>query len=544
MNKEVIYIDVDDDITAIVGKVKATDAKVIALVPPKRIGVLQSAVNLRILQRVAKVAGKHVVLITNDQALTMLAGGADIPVAKNLQSKPEKVDVPALKVDGEDDIIDGAALPVDEYAHPGKKRRQAGKDAAVAAIAAKEASPSGDKKAASAKKASPKVPNFNKFRKKLFIGTGAFAALIIFLVWALKFAPHATVVVTAKTSAESVATTITLAQNEPTQADKSIVRAVTVEDKKETAIEFAATGKREEGEKASGTLTLSSTSPASIKVPVGTGFSNGNCTFTTTTAVEVPGVSVGGWTGGGFGFVAGKVDVAVKATQIGEECNLSPRAYDATLKGVKAVGSVMKGGSKREVTFVTQADVQKATEKIAENDVAGQKNTLRQKLGNNVKVIEDSFTVTDSKVEPTPQVGKEAADGKAKLVTSVSYSMSGVASDELQKFLDQALVAKFSKETDRRVYDSGLKQATVSEFKRDGDTMTARVTAKGQVGPKVTDEDIIRRVKGKRFGEIQADLKSIEGVSDVEVKLSPFWVTTVPKDDRRVAIQFNVNQSN
>lgn len=173
----------------------------------------------------------------------------------------------------------------------------------------------------------------------------------------------------------------------------------------------------------------------------------------------------------------------------------------------------------------------------------GKKNALRQKLGNNIKAIEDSFAVIESKVEPTPQVGKEAADGKAKLVASVRYSMSGIASDELEKFLDQALVAKFSKETDRRVYDSGVKQANVGEFKRDGNTMTARITAKGQVGPKVTDEEIIRRVKGKRFGEIQADLKSIEGVNDVEVKLSPFWVTTVPKDDRRVTIQFNVNQS-
>jgi hypothetical protein len=54
MNKDVIYIDVEDDITAIIGKVKGAKEKIVALVPPKRIGVLQSAVNLRLIARAAK----------------------------------------------------------------------------------------------------------------------------------------------------------------------------------------------------------------------------------------------------------------------------------------------------------------------------------------------------------------------------------------------------------------------------------------------------------------------------------------------------------
>ena len=56
MNKDVIYIDVEDDITAIIGKVKTAKEKIVALVPPKRVGVLQSAVNLRLLGRAAEQA--------------------------------------------------------------------------------------------------------------------------------------------------------------------------------------------------------------------------------------------------------------------------------------------------------------------------------------------------------------------------------------------------------------------------------------------------------------------------------------------------------
>ena len=40
MNKDVIYIDVDDDVTAIIGKIKKAKEKIVALVPPKRAGAL------------------------------------------------------------------------------------------------------------------------------------------------------------------------------------------------------------------------------------------------------------------------------------------------------------------------------------------------------------------------------------------------------------------------------------------------------------------------------------------------------------------------
>lgn len=133
MNKDVIYIDVDDDITAISSKMRDSKEKIVALVPPKRTGVLQSVVNLRILQRVAKKAEKRLVLITNDATLLPLAAGAGIPVAKNLQSRPEVPDVPALKVDEDDDIIDGSELSVGEHADSADTKKKSA-DSAVAAV--------------------------------------------------------------------------------------------------------------------------------------------------------------------------------------------------------------------------------------------------------------------------------------------------------------------------------------------------------------------------------------------------------------------------
>ena len=85
MNKDVIHIDTEDDITSIIGKIKSSKERIIALVPPRRIGVLQSAVNIRLLARAAKSADKRVVIITSDNVLAGLAATADIPVAKTWQ---------------------------------------------------------------------------------------------------------------------------------------------------------------------------------------------------------------------------------------------------------------------------------------------------------------------------------------------------------------------------------------------------------------------------------------------------------------------------
>ena len=109
--RDLIYIDTDDDVTSIVGRIKASEEVVVALVPPKRIGVLQSVVNLRLLQRAAKNAHKRLAIVTTDPALMNLASGLAIPVAKNINAQAK-----VLEVSDDDDIsdvIDGNDIAVD-----------------------------------------------------------------------------------------------------------------------------------------------------------------------------------------------------------------------------------------------------------------------------------------------------------------------------------------------------------------------------------------------------------------------------------------------
>ena len=49
MNKDVIYIEPEDDITDIITKIENSKEKIVALVPPKKAGVFRSAVNIKLM---------------------------------------------------------------------------------------------------------------------------------------------------------------------------------------------------------------------------------------------------------------------------------------------------------------------------------------------------------------------------------------------------------------------------------------------------------------------------------------------------------------
>ncbi|MDN5835686.1 MAG: hypothetical protein L0H36_03555, partial [bacterium] len=230
MQKDTIYIDVEDDITAIIGKVKEAKHSIVALVPPKRVGVLQSAVNMRLLLRTAKQADKKLVLITNNDALVALASAASIPVAKSLQSKPELVKQIDEPEDDDDDIIDGNKLPVGEHASAASSVGEAAAiDKAINAIEVSgvdpEYAPAATAKKAKKTKGTPKLPNFNNFRKRLVLIIIAAILLIGFLIWAIFFAPHATITITAKTRTEQYSSQVKLGdQTSPAKATIATVK--------------------------------------------------------------------------------------------------------------------------------------------------------------------------------------------------------------------------------------------------------------------------------------------------------------------------------
>src|ERR1019366_8396529 len=143
--KDVIYVDIEDEITGIIEKVRVAKHQIVALVLPKRSTVLQSVVNMKLLKRTADSHKKHMVLITGDEGLYPLAGSVGMYVAKSLQSKPEVPSAPitfdkkaddaeeaiSMEDEQEDDKPLDKTKPVGELATPSALVTAADEDMAI-----------------------------------------------------------------------------------------------------------------------------------------------------------------------------------------------------------------------------------------------------------------------------------------------------------------------------------------------------------------------------------------------------------------------------
>ena len=543
MNKDVIYIDVEDDITTIIGKVKQSAEKIVALVPPKRIGVLQSAVNLRLLQRTATQGGKHLVLISTNQALLALAAAAKIPVAKNLQSKPELGAVSADEPDDTEDMIDGSQLPVGELARTADKGSFTSMSPAVDEAVRENAAevPAGPARPRPARAAMAsrgiKVPNFDQFRKKLvLIGAGG-ALLVAFLVWAVFFAPHATVVIAARTTDTPVNARVTLDPNATTSLQSGVLKSSIKQTKKEQTVDFTATGKKDVGSKATGSMKLTRTSPSAtpLTVPAGTQFTASGLTFVSTQSATLTSQLTSS------GFDPGSATVPVQATDIGDNYNLSARGYTSSASGVSATGTDMAGGSRKTITVVSSEDIKAATEKFAEQKTDDIKKSLAKQFDGTYVVVDQSFKIDQAAPVSAPALDQESTDGKAKLTSSITYSLSAVPKAEIKQYLDEYFAAQLKGKDDQRVYDNGTDAAKFDNITPgENSQFSANLIVNAKLGPKINDDEVKKASAGKRYGEIQASLESIQGVDSVDVKFSPFWVTAAPNDTKRISVEFKL----
>ncbi len=554
--KDTIYIDVEDDITAIIGKIKGSKEKIIALVPPKRVGVLQSAVNLRLLARTATNEKKRLVVISGNSALGSLAGSAGIPVAKTLQSKPELIKPDESDEDGED-VIDGGDVSIGEHAGVKDDELDNEPDAKLSKIDdididGNKTSVKKPARGEKDKKPRVKVPDFGMFRKRLTLMISAGVLLVGFFVWAIWFAPHAEVVVTARTSDIDIQTPITVGEKVELDTETKNIPTIVESKTQQDTIEFTPTGEKEVGEKAKGTVKFyncSQSNPNPVTVPAGTHISSGGLDYITQSTVTVPGPTIGlSSVCGGTPNPGVSADVQIEAEEIGSSYDVSDdTSFSVSINGslVAVSSSDISGGSKRDITVVSIEDVQRAREELTEDKSDEIKADLMEEFGDKIIVIEESFRVAVGEQKIEPKIGEEAT-GEATITVEMVYSLSGIAQTMLDDFLEAAIAEQLGGLDGKRIYDTGATSAEFSEFEvsKDKKTATVNLSVTGKVGPKIEDNKIRDIVKGKRYGEIEQELKSIDGVSDVEVNLSPFWVFTVPDDNNKITVKFELENNN
>ena len=568
MNKDTFYIEPEDDITDIINHIKASKQKIIALVPPKKLNVLRSSINLKLIARTAKMHDKAIVVVTTDPTLMKMAALSSLPFAKNLSSRPTlpsefneadlEYPVKAKKASPSDEIeINEKATPdssvsrvrtTNEPAASHTNNSNLVKNSTMNLDSEEVAKNSDEEDSDNQPK---KILTLDSLKNRIIIGVVAAVLLIGSFVWAFILAPAAKISVKIKTIAENFSENVSFvtdAKQAVSKDGKFFLETASLE--KNSEVEFEATGEKNVGDKATGelrliaifdmsTTTATASRPDVATVPQGSAFAYRNLNFLTNQEVKIS------WDGSisncDAGRHNGKCQVAktVKATAIegGVKYNIEAvsSGWQSSVAGVEGyANSAFKGGTDKIQKIVTASDITKAKEKLTEAD--GVKEELFEKVPSDDIKIEDSYKKVTADPTSSPAVDQPTENGKAKLTAKTTYSVNYVDKAAVEEYVKSVVSTRLG--GDQKIYETG--NIFIEKFQNNNNSVTAKIKATLKTGPEVTEQSVLEKSLGKKVGEVTTLIKSINGVSDVEVNTSFPWVRQIPNDANKVSIKITV----
>lgn len=516
----IIYLEHDAEITEAIEKLKKSTGDELRIVVPTRSPLLQSVVNLKLLKKAAKDSKKDLVLVTADKAATALAGKVGLSVAKNVKAEahvpdgePEPIRAisplaAAADSDKADELED---LPVQRYDEPLSKKK--------AKKSKKDSSGRG------------KIPNYQRFQ--LAIWGGAAFIILLLMGWLLSaFVQTATVRVTASAERNDVNTTFVLSST----AASGEVQAKSLEVTKDLTQTVQATGEKDAGTPASGTLTIKNcedTDPHAL--PAGSKLTNAGKAFTTTSAVTIPEAS---FSGGGAVCKSSTVQVGVTAAENGAEYNFSSATFALAGFSSRVTGTgTTSGGVSKKITVLSQADVDGALKPLVENIQNAVLVELKDKATDDYKVFDDTIksAVTSQAVAPT--VGAEAST--ATLTVKAKYTVLAAPRTSLEQVVKDALKDRLT--TGVQVLDAGLDQGTfkVGTPTKTGFNYSLKTTA--FTGLPIDTDQLKKDVAGKSKKDVSDIAKKYPNVTGATVDSWPL-IPNMPMSSGNITVKLTVTK--
>ncbi len=547
--KDTIYIDIDDEITSIIDKVDSAKHKIVALVLPKRATVLQSVVNMKLLKRTADEQTKKVVLITSEPSLLPLAGGVGLYVAKTLQSKPA-IPSPPQETEAAEALIDDGTEPepdLDKNAPVGELAGLPAEDRASKLAGAEETididnleDEASVKKAKKNRASKIKIPNFDKFRVRLFLIGGGLILLIIFWFLATHVWPKAKI--TIKTNSVALNSNISFTADTAAKSldpTNNIVPATVKDVKENDSQKVSATGQKNIGNPATGTLSMTTTtdcaSPVS-PVPAGVTVSANNSSFTTS---DIANFNPTGIQSGKCIWTSNSVGVTSQGG--GAKYNLSAQDYAVSgYPGVTGQGSQMAGGTDNNVTVVSQSDIDSAKQKITDNNAKAKDALTQQFKGSNLFALVATILPGTQTVTTSAKAGDQASD--VTVAVETDYTMLGVNRADLKKLVEND-AKKHIDTTKQAITNDGLDTASFTlSSKKSANNQSLAVQTNVVAGAEINATNLKQQIAGKKKGDVILTVQQLPSVVSVNVNFSPFWVDKTPSNPKKVTIDVQKTQ--
>jgi len=535
----VLYLDADTEITEAIEKLKKSTDTEVRIVVPSRSGLLQSSVNVKLLKKSAKDSKKDLVLVTNDKITKNLAGSAGIAVASSVKAMSHVPDIEQPASRGAENILidpNKEAKSKDEkndrptdQGFQSKHIDLEGEDEVETEIEKSQSS------VISKSKKDKKVPNYGKLNKRIWIGASVFGVVLVAIL-ALIFLPtgKVTLLVNAKKTSLNFNFILDSASSSSDINAQTLV-AQKLETTKDSSFEITATGKKEVGTKATGTIALKNCDDVSThSLPVGSGLTSSGKTFVTAQAVSIP----AGSAGGGVVNCSSAIDVQITAAAPGESYNLGASSFVLTgfSSLYKATGQT-SGGTTKTITILSAEDITIA-KKQAEEQSKSAGDELSKKAGSEMQLFKS--TIQADFVEFKTSVAQDAEADKVSVTSKIKYTGFAAKIADVNKLFDGQIQSDLK--GNKEVYDNGSQNGAYTTVKQfSAEKLQLNVKTSAYYGDPIDKKTIAKQVAGKAKKDVSDIVKqSGDQITGSQVEVNPDLLPNMPSMSGRITIDIKI----
>lgn len=310
---------------------------------------------------------------------------------------------------------------------------------------------------------------------------------------------------------------IVFSMTSPNDFSDNILQAKTTTLKLSGTVSTPATGTKEEGEKAKGTITVFNSSSGKKELAEGT-------VLTTPNGLEFvldKSVIIASASGDIFsGTQSGTAKVPVTAVEIGKESNV-PSNTTFKLESDNQVAAkneeAFSGGSSTEITVVSEEDIAKLTKELPESLTEKAEDQINEKLSK----TETLLTIT-SDFKPLEKDFNASTGEEAKTVTlNAVVEFKGVYYDnaDLIEFTKTVLKNEFSQ--DQTIDDSGIRNTLTDITFNDDDEFEAVLAIEADLLPKIDKEKLKKELAGQSFDVVNRRFERLPQVDSTTITLFP-----------------------
>jgi hypothetical protein len=266
--------------------------------------------------------------------------------------------------------------------------------------------------------------------------------------------------------------------------------------------------------------------------------------FVSTTNITVPGCVPG--KNGAPNTPGAPVEAAVQATSQGSQYNVGPS--NLSLPGLNSnkitasSSAAFAGGTTKQITYVTQTDLNTAKEEMAktiETELVAEAN---KKAGSDVRLLDKAYKITQVSATANPDVNGEGANFNLTIKAKIDAIV--FKEEDLTKLATTVLGDQIG--SGKEIVDkSSLTSA--AEFV-EGDftagTMKVKVSGEAFVATKLDQKQIKIEIAGLPNDKAIAYLKGIDGVMDATiVKQFPAFLKRIPRVKSHIYLNVTLDKS-